>query len=82
MRYADSRCKITKDEKNDIYIVSGKDMFTGTAVEVRIPGPALFAYRQGALIQDAMPMLSLSEREFLISGMFDSFDDLVPEEDE
>lgn len=78
MRYADSRCKIVKDEANDIYVVTGEDVFTGTLVTVRIPGPALYAYRRGAYIQDAMHMLSVDEREFLLSGMYDSF----PEEEE
>ena len=72
MRYADSKCNaiIVGSE----YVVSGNDVFTGKHVEVRIPASALFAYRQGALIQEAMPMLSVSEREFLISGMYDEVD--------
>lgn len=69
MRYADRNCNIVSTGSE--YVVTGRDVFTGKPVEVRIPSPALFAYRQGAMIQDAMPMLSAAEREFLISGMFD-----------
>ena len=69
MRYADSCCKIVSVGSE--YVVTGSDVFTGKPVEVRIPAPALFAYRQGAMIQDAMPMLSAEDREFLISGMHD-----------
>lgn len=69
MRYADARCQIVSTGSE--YVVTGKDVFTGKPVEVRIPAPALFAYRQGAMIQDAMPMLSAADREFLISGMHD-----------
>lgn len=77
MRYADANCKIVSTGSE--YIVTGRDVFTGAPVEVRIPAPALYAYRQGAMIQDAMPMLSVDEREFLISGMY-SFDLGEPEE--
>jgi hypothetical protein len=69
MNYADSRCKVT--DIGGTYQVVGKDIFSGRTVEVKIPAPALFAYRQGAYIQDAMPMLSAQEREFLLSGIYD-----------
>lgn len=80
MPYIDYACEITKDSssKEDVYVVSGKDVFTGTPVTIRIPGPAMFKYRQGAMIQDAFSMLNVDQREFLISGMYDSF----PEEEE
>lgn len=74
MRYADARCSIT--DIGGTYLVQGRDVFTGRQVQVRIPAPALFAYRQGAFIQDAMPMLSAEEREFLLSGVYDE----LPEE--
>ena len=80
MQYADRFCKI-RDDYAGHYIVTGEDLFTGTKVEVKIPSQALFAYRQGKLIHDAMPMLSDKEREFLISGMYDSFDEMIGEDE-
>lgn len=77
MRYMDTHCKCTQDHKNDTYTFSGKDLFTGKPVSVTVPGPALFKYRQGAMMQDAFPMLTPQQREFLITGMYDSF----PEDD-
>lgn len=77
MRYADAKCQIVSTGAE--YIVTGNDVFTGKPVTVCIPAPDLFAYRQGALIQDAMPTLSDAEREFLISGMYEDMD---PFEDE
>lgn len=73
MRYMDTHCKCTQDHKNDTYTFSGKDLFTGKPVSVTVPGPALFKYRQGAMMQDAFPMLTPQQREFLITGMYDSF---------
>ena len=69
MRYADTRCKIVSTGSE--YIVTGQDIMTRKHIEVRIPAPALYAYRQGEMIQDAMPMLTTSEREFLLTGMYD-----------
>lgn len=36
---------------------------------VFVPADELFAYRQGELIQDAMPSLNADDREFLMTGM-------------
>jgi len=69
MRYATSKCKIIETESE--YVVKGEDIFTGREVEVRIPAPAFQKYHQGTLMQDAMPMLSTHEREFLLSGVYD-----------
>lgn len=69
MRYADSNCSIIS--LGSEYLVQGKDVFTGTEVEVRIPSTALWEYRNGQSIQDCMHMLSPSEREFLMSGIWD-----------
>ncbi len=80
MRYADYRCKVTETYAPHVYVVTGRDVFTNREVTVKIPAPALFAYRQGKPIQDAMPMLSIDEREFLISGVYDSFSD--PDDDD
>lgn len=70
MRYADNYCEIISNGSE--YIVKGKELFTKREIEVRIPVFALYQYRQGALIQEAMPMLSIAEREFLITGMYET----------
>jgi hypothetical protein len=59
-------------------VYRGKDVFTKREVCVRVPASALYAYRQGEMIQNAMPMLSPNERDFLLNGMYDS----LPDEDE
>ncbi len=41
------------------------------------------AWKQGALIQDAMPNLDADQREFLISGLLPGeFEEMFPEEEE
>lgn len=75
MRYADANCKIVNVGSH--YVVTGKDIFTGREVTVNIPSKELFNYRQGMMAQDAFLSLNVDEREFLISGMYDSF----PEEE-
>ena len=67
MRYADSCCTYTEDAQG--YIFTGKCIVTGKRQTVRIPGPELFAYRQGKMIQEAMPSVSADDREFLMSGI-------------
>lgn len=66
MRYADSHCSYTETAEG--YTFTGPCMITGKPHSVFIPGPELFAYRQGRLIQDAMPSVSVADREFLMSG--------------
>lgn len=39
---------------------------------VSVPEYALAAWRQGAMIQDAMPMLTAEEREIIKTGIHDS----------
>jgi len=79
-RYIDTHCNIRQNEsiKEDTYTITGKDIFSGTKVSIVVPGHALFKFRQGAMMQDAFPMLTKEQREFLISGMYDSF----PEDDD
>jgi hypothetical protein len=69
MRYADKHCEIKG--VGDKYIITGQDVFTGKPVTVEVPSFDLFKYRQGILIQHAMPTLTVQEREFLISGMYE-----------
>lgn len=70
MRYADSNCTYQESYDNGhYYIFTGKCVVTGKGVSVKVPADGLFAYRQGLLIQDAFPGLSVDDREFLISGI-------------
>ena len=78
MRYADSTCQVVS--VGDSYIVKGNDVFTGRAVEVKIPGEALWQYRQGSTIQDSMHMITPDEREFLMSGIYEGFEELFEDE--
>lgn len=72
MFYADHACTYSEELNPHRYVFKGKCIGCGEIIKVAVPGEALWKYRQGARIQDAMPMLSAGEREFLISGMCDS----------
>lgn len=70
MPYIDTHC--TYEEVYSpahVYIFTGPCAVTGNPYTVRIPAQALFAYRRGAYIQDAMYMLSAGDREFVLSGV-------------
>lgn len=71
MRYADSYCtyRETYDNGQHHYIYSGPCKVTGKSVSVKVPAEGLYAYRQGAFIQDAFPDLSKDECEFLMTGI-------------
>lgn len=71
MRYADSHCQYTETHEGNshLYVYTGPCVVTGKLVTVEVPADGLFAYRQGAFIQDAFPDLSKDEREFLMSGI-------------
>jgi len=67
MRYLDINCSYTENQHG--YIFTGPCIITGKRYSVFVPGPELFAYRQGALMQNAMPSVSAEDREFLMSGI-------------
>lgn len=73
MRYADSKCTYREvfppEYPSQGYVFTGKCVITGAECSVFVPGAELYAYRQGALIQNAMPSVSVDDREFLMSGM-------------
>lgn len=71
MTYADNCCTCveTYDGNKHFYVYSGKCAISGKPVTVKVPGAELFAYRQGALIQNAMPSVPAGEREFLMTGI-------------
>lgn len=71
MRYANSCCTYEEEFKDGVhvYIFTGKCIKTGKPYSVRVPGPGLYKYNQGAYIQDAFPEMSADDREFLMSGL-------------
>lgn len=66
MMYADNFCTYTEDQAG--YTFTGPCAVTGKLYSVKVSKNGLYAYRQGAFIQDAFPELSSDNREFLISG--------------
>lgn len=71
MKYADSACKYTEGYEGGrhYYIFTGSCIVTGEDHSVLVWGSDLYAYRQGKLIQDAMPRVKPEDREFLVSGV-------------
>jgi len=70
MRYADNHCQYTESHEGGkhTYTFTGPCVVTGKLYSVTVPGEGLYAYRQGAFIQDAFPGLSRDDCEFLMSG--------------
>lgn len=68
MRYADMYCKYIETYNPHMYVFTGPCKHTKKLYAVKVPAEELHKYRQGAMIQDAMPSVSLEDREFLISG--------------
>lgn len=70
MRFADSsNCTYTELNSPHRYAFKGKCIMCGELKTVEIPGPELYRYRQGALIQDALKSVSSGDREFLMTGI-------------
>jgi hypothetical protein len=70
MRYASNYCTYREVyEPQHGYIFTGPCFVTKKEYSVFVPAAELFAYNQGAHIQDAMPSVSKEDREFLMSGM-------------
>lgn len=70
MTFADQHCTYTEvHEPEHYYIFTGKCIETGKPYTVKVPGRELYNYRQGMHIQDAMPSVSVDDREFLLSGL-------------
>lgn len=70
MRYADTRCVYVEQYiPKHVYIFTGKCMVTGKMHSVMVPAEELYAYRQGAAIQYAMPSVSSEDCEFLMNGI-------------
>lgn len=57
-------------------------MVCGRTSTLRVPVEGIEAYRQGALIQNAFPMLTADEREMLMTGTHPDCWDSMFEDDE
>jgi hypothetical protein len=68
MRYADAHCTYIETHNPHRYTFSGPCQVTGKPFVVTVLAEELWAYRQGAMAQDAFKSLTNAEREFLISG--------------
>lgn len=66
--YADQHCTYTEALNPHRYIFTGPCYYSGLPYTVEVLAEELYAYRQGALAQDAFKSLNSDEREFLISG--------------
>ena len=72
MRYADNCCQCEESfTPRHTYTFTGPVMFGEGTHSVTVYAEDLFAYRQGSLIQNAFPYLSVDDREFLMTGMRD-----------
>jgi hypothetical protein len=68
MKYALAQCSCEEKFDPHVYVFTGPCVVTGKPHSVAVPAAGLFAYHQGAKIQDAFPGLSADDREFLLSG--------------
>ena len=84
MRYADQFCDYTEQyEPEHTYTFTGPCVVTGKQVSVTVKAEELYAYRRGALIQDAFKSLNADDREFLMSGMSkEAWDRTFPPDEE
>lgn len=70
MKYAKQFCTCEEVfSPEHMYVFSGKCKVTQKPFSVTVKAEEMFAYNQGKLIQDAMPSLSVDERELLITGI-------------
>ena len=57
-------------EPDHIYTFIGPDVITKDEIRVTVNAPDLYQYHQGTLIQNAFPYLTPSEREWMMTGMY------------
>ena len=67
MQYAFNHC--TREVNTNRTTFTGKCVILGTEHSVTVLNREIDAYHQGKLIQNAMPQLSIEDREFLQSGI-------------
>lgn len=71
MKYAFSFCKIisVQNDKESYRRVIGNCISCNKRVYIKIPENEIQSYIKGNLMQNALKSISVSDREFLISGM-------------
>lgn len=67
MRYAATNCSV-KSEQAGTVTFTGPCFVTGKPYSVTVLIEGIRKYNAGAMMQDAFPLLSAGDREFLISG--------------
>ena len=79
MFYAANFCTYSEETRNGVhgYVFTGPCMRTKKQFSVFAPSKGLYAYRQGASVQNAFPDMPADQREFLISGYSPKGWDLV-----
>ena len=72
-----------RDYLNDQYTATTTCRECKVSHEVKIPGPGMFAYNNGAAVQNAFPGLTAAERElFFVTGICGPcWDRIFPDED-
>lgn len=78
MRFAKSNCVFTYE--GNYCTIEGNCIISGEKVKVIVKNSDISKYDEGALIQDAFPYIDEDEREFLLSGIYNGWDDLFDEE--
>ena len=63
-----SQFRITEPGSGE-YLIHAECVECSMKQDIRVTGPELFKYNQGALIQSAFPNLTGDQREMLISGL-------------
>jgi hypothetical protein len=67
MCYADDLCSYT--EEGDDYIFNGECFHCKENTSVKVPKDAMNKCRSGIWIEEAMPMLSIGEMDFILHGL-------------
>lgn len=76
------KLRCTEQSNPHRYEFTGPCIVTGNEVTVSVRSEELFAYRQGAYIQDALKSNTPAEREFLLSGISETGWNQIFKEDE
>jgi hypothetical protein len=79
MLYADELCSCT--EEGDNYIFNGKCGYCEEDTTVKAPKDAVHKCRAGTWIEEAMPMLSIGEMDFILNGLCPTCHKEIFEED-
>ena len=64
------------------YTFSGRCIMSNKKVSVTVKSNDLFNYHHGTLIQNAFPYLNKEEREWMITGVYNMFNEFIEQENE